>query len=1353
MKSSQIKIVGIIIILAHTFTLKGQINPRLAFQKLTTSHGLSHSTVYAITQDNKGFMWFGTREGLNRYDSYKIKAFYANENDTLGLTTNHITALASGLSETLLIGTAEGLHLYDYQTELISRVYYKGRSLGFIYFIYQTADENFFICTNKGLYSLKDNKIEILIADKNILGIQEYKRNVFWVISSTSIALINEYGQTIKDYNNFLNKKKERVSINQNLENIFIDSGGDVWVGSNKSGLLSYHEKLDSFIQVESFNENNPLETNLIRSINEDKNHNLWLGTESGLFIFDKKNKSFEHIGQSLQQTAHSLNDKAIYSIFISKEDIIWVGTYFGGINYHRQNELGFYTLKAGESSYSLSGKAVSQITQSSDGKLWIGTEDGGINVWDRKTNQIEKITHNSKNSNSLSINNVHAIEEAQNGEIWIGTFLGGLNRYNPDTKVFKFYGNDVENPHNSKGDVYSVLEDSSGNIWSPVYNGISKYNPETDRFVPFRPDILNGKFIYHILEDKQNNIWFCTRENGIYKIESGSEVITEFSTSNNAEHKLSSNVLISAMQDSKGDIWFGTMNGGLIKFDYQKQIFQTFTKTDGLPNNYVYGILEDTKQKQLWISTNRGLSQFDIESETFTNFNISHGLVYNQFNFKSSFKDDQGWMYFGTVNGLTYFHPDSLQFQDQAPEIYFSDFTLFNKSVNPAKKSVLNVHIDHTENITLDYSENVFSIEFVAVNYASPGNNEFEYYLEGFEEDWNGKTLENKASYTNLAPGNYTFRVRVAGKDSLGNSRLLRITVLPPWWLTIWAYIGYIIFLGLVFWLYMRFVLYKKKEEHALQLERLEKEKMLEINQQKLNFFTYITHEFKTPLTLIIASIDRFLRKDGKLNGNSLEFNPLKRNATRLQFLIDQLMEFRKIETSHSKINWEKGDLILFLEDTFSAFIPLFAKKNLHYKFIKCQPAFITFFDTDKIEKIITNIVSNAIKNTPEFGEVSMEVSVNSKTGYYQIQIIDTGEGLNEGESSKIFMPFYKGENQRLKTTGSGIGLALVKSLINLLEGAISIDSNQELGTIIKISLPIIHDVDKKEQTETNEIINGNKNLFIDQDLFLEEELSDSTHENQEVQNDFELLIVEDNIDLLKFLANHFKDHYQIVTANNGKVALEKIMKKIPDVVISDVIMTKMDGITLCKELKNNINTSHIPVILLTSKSDEKFKIDGLDMGADAYLPKPFNLKELELIIKNIIDSRNNLKKHFLDFGHLENHEIPLNNRDQDFLMKLTQIVHDNLSNSDFNITTFSREAGISRTLLHTKLKKLVNLSASEFIKNIRLQKAAKLLKETDQTVSEVAYLVGYSDPNYFSKSFKEKYHVSPSLFKTSSV
>ncbi|MEM6633997.1 MAG: response regulator, partial [Bacteroidota bacterium] len=895
---------------------------------------------------------------------------------------------------------------------------------------------------------------------------------------------------------------------------------------------------------------------------------------------------------------------------------------------------------------------------------------------------------------------------------------------------------------------VYSLLEDRKGTIWVGTQKGLNYYEPSTNQFERVKPKKLENLFFYDMVEDEQGNIWIGSRNKGIFKYVPEEDSFYNFSTVNRPG-QIVSNQIIEVTQLKNGKLCFGTLGGGVLFYDPNCDEFSHLGLKEGLLDPNVYQVQEDSKGR-LWVSTNKGLSMYDTLAQTFTHHDVSQGLPSNQFNFRSSYQDKQGFMYFGTVNGLCYFHPDSLEITPQESALYFNNFKLFSREVPITPQGVLPQHIDYTKEIELEYHQNVLEFSFVNIDYFSASPTQFSYFLEGFEEEWNEAVYQRSATYTNLSPGSYTFHLKVVN-GSNGNTlaeRNIKLAVRSPWWLSPMALGIYGVLLVVAVVLFARFNRFLEKQKMALKLERLEKEQSNELTQHKLNFFTYITHEFKTPLTLIIFQIDRILENtDHWIEASTPDFLRIKRNASRLHRLIDQLMEFRKIESDHASLELRRGDIIPFVKDTFEAFHPLFSNKQITNSFESNCSHFHAYFDADKIEKILTNLLSNAIKSTEEFGEINLSLGIGEATDssdfkWLTIDISDTGEGILASDSEKVFLPFYQKKSTG-KSMGSGIGLTLVNSLIAFLDGKMELKSTPNQGTTITLQLPLypLHPKDK----ELHRVIRGNKNLQIDPTLYEEEE--ETLSNSLPVPDNLTLMIVEDSRDLRHFLSRHFSSQYHVVVASNGKDALDKIEQAAPDLIVSDVMMPQMDGLELCKQLKTQVHTSHIPLILLSARSEIQHKLEGLNIGADVYLPKPFNLKEVELTIKNLVQARKNLRQHFLQFGQWPLEEIPSNNKEQEFLKRVLEIVEKNYQDSSLSVVTLSEELGVSRSLLYLKLKKIADLSATELIKTVRMKHAVRLLR-SGCSVADTAYQTGFTDPNYFGRIFKKHYNIPPSQF-----
>ena len=1326
-------------------------NAQFQFEYLNSSNGLSHNTVFSIIQDKEGYMWIATREGLNRFDGTQVTTYYKENHP--GLQSNKIHSLFLSSTGNLFIGHEKGVSFYDKYLNTFHPILYNDENIGAFPAFAEASEGNSFTFSPKGLFVINKDLHVQKVNSMRYFDIREYRSGVYWGVQSDQIVLINDDGEMIKAYNNESTNSSDFDFSLSNITQLYTDSKGVTWVGTMRSGLGYYFSEKDEFRLVQFSQNQNPIEANFIRAICEDQTGNLWIGTESGLYIYNPDKNETRFIGQGFNERNMNLNDKAIYTIYRSNENIMWLGTYFGGVNYALSFAKGFRNIYADVGIKSLAGNALSQIIEVSPGTFWIATEDGGITIYNSKNNSFRYIT--TENTPGLKSNNVHALEMDPSGDIWIGTFLGGLHRYNSRTKTIQH----IPLIHPNKGIaqmVYSIFIDSQKRIWVGAISGLYMKAPNATTFTLYAPETFQGNHVYDIYEDHTGRTWICTRHQGIYTIGTDAR-ITNYRM--NITEGIASDNIISIHQDSRKDIWFGTIEGGLVKYTYSSGTFRSFLQNNGLPNNTVYAIIED-QTGSLWLSTNRGISKFDPITEKTINYLEVDGIVNNQFNFKSGLLASDGMVLLGSVNGLTSFYPDKIQENRNRPILHLADFKLFNKSLPIGTENILPCHINYANSITLKNKLKVFTIDYLAIDYLSMGDITFAYYLEGFEEDWNYVGDQTNATYTNLYPGRYTFHLKAANSDGIwsNTTKTLQIHILPPIWLSVYGYTFYALLLltGLI--LYRRYTIMRHKEKLNIELANIEKRNVEDLNQHRLKFFTYISHEFKTPLTLIIATLDHMLYFDD-ISPKFAKFgNSIRKNAMRLLFLINQLMDFRKIETDHASIRYNKGDIVQFLKSTFEIFYPLFAKKDIEARF-KCDyESFICYFDPDKIEKIVTNILSNSYKNIHHDGIITLEAQIhhsqkgimgssnkNAQKKELYIRIADNGPGLPKDKIQQIFEPFYSETKSNISS--SGIGLALVKSMVKYLNGTLTVESDGRQGINFCIHLPIIEQIENTAEIN-NEFIEKNLNFSLENTIY-DDDIdfnSETVIVQQPNESTHELLIVEDNKELLSFLSYHFSKYFKVKTAKNGIEALKKIALSHPDLIISDIMMPKLDGIELCKRLKDSFETSHIPIILLTAKSGEESKMEGLDFGADAYISKPFNIKELGLHVRNILKSRETLKKHLVKFGALNETVDTLNNKDQKFIEQLTSIIFKNLDNTQFDVDTFAREASVSRTLLHNKLKKITGLSTTEFIKTIKLNEAKKLLIQKEFTVSEIAYKVGFNDPAYFSRSFKSLFKVSPS-------
>lgn len=1322
---------------------------RKRFGHITTIEGLSHNTVFDIEQDRDGFIWFATGEGLNRYDSYGFKIYYSENNKT-SIPSNEVFSLLVCSTGKLFVGTANGLCKFNPEYDNFTQIYFGTQSIGKVSDIYETSDRRILISSNTGVYYMTfEGAITVRLPLENGNGeLVEDRKGNFWTHKGQRIFHFDKDGKILKTF--YVKPNGLPDFVPSPVSTIKLDSKNRLWVGTFRDGpfLLDYKE--GKFISI-------PLKTEpgnshpiyFARDILESPDGKIWFATEKGLFIYDADKKTYEHYLQSFDPTVASINDNAIYKIFRSRENIIWLGTYFGGVNFCEPFSNGFKTIKPGIKPNELKGKALSELIIGPDNKLWIATEDAGVAIYDQEKQTFTHIFNIPQQGNTKISSNVHALTIGKDGNVWTGNFLGGVNKINPVNFNIENHSHIPGNPKSlTQNFVFSLFTDSADVMWVGTMVGVDCYNKKENVFSRFKPKFIKGKFIYDIFQDRQKNIWFGAYNNmGLFRYNPKKDEIRYFSK--DSTEGINNDTFISHCLDSRGKIWFGTKGGGLVFYDPDTKVFTTYDMNDGLPNNTIYGILEDD-HNNLWISSNKGISKFNYLTREIRNFTVDHGLVGNQFNYKSYLKAKDGTMYFGAVNGLTYFHPDDVKTIASEPVVHFTNFRLFNEPVLPGEKSVLKKDIDQTREITLKYNQNVISFDFIALDMYSRGKNNFYYYMDGFESTWQAAGNNLSATYTNLPAGEYYFRVKATNIYNVPNNRerSIKLTILPPIWKTYWAYLIYFVMLSALVLVLFRMNEIRHKEKMILKIEKIEKEKLTELHQHKLNFFTYISHEFKTPLTIILATLDAFFSGENIPEELKTRSYTLKRNALRLQFLINQLMDFRKIETDHAKPNLQSGNVIHFLREVFYAFNTLFTKKDLEYIFITECDELIIEFDPDKLEKIVSNLLSNAFKYTPQNGEITFRVGTitEDQKSFLQISVSDTGNGISEEKLNKIFNLFYKINDDQNEYPGSGIGLTLTQSLVKFLNGSISVESQVGVGTVFTVKLPYTEGI-KSSDLKNNLPLNS----AIIENLMLHTSTETEKLDVRDHTKEFDILFVEDNKELLRFLSDHFKEKYVTSTAPNGLEAIKFIKKQIPDLIVTDLMMPKMDGIAMCKELKSSIEFCHIPIIMLTSKSDIETRLESLEVGADYYMAKPFMLPELELQIRNILNAKLNLKKHFIQFGNIKG-EFPVKNRDQQFIEKVTALILENIDNPEFGVSSITKEIGIGRTLLHTKLKQILDLSATEFINAIRLKESQRyLLEEPDLTMAEVAYKVGFNDPNYFSRTFKKIYNISPTSFRTS--
>ncbi len=1339
---------SLLFILISNMVLASNIDTQQAFRQLNNKKGLSYNTVRDIVQDASGVMWIATRQGLNKYNSYGVRSYFTSDSPN-SLPDNDIKTLAVSNSGLLFVGSGKGLAIYNERLDNFDRIHYEGQALKNINKIVKSDDDNMLIATTAGIYryNIKIQKLIKFISLENrvVTNLLVVNEDLLVCTSGSTLYMLNADG-TLVDYFN-----TQDIAFIRNINCLQKHSHNPhlLWVGTENEGLFLYHlkEKKLKTLGKEYFNTK---ASKLVRTLQYDQNNQLWIGGENGIFIINNEGQLVDHKKKKYDKNKFHLNDNAIYSLYLSQENIMWVGTYFGGVNYTalgRKNI--FFHISAGEKKDELSGRAVNQIYKSKDNTIWIATEDGGVTSLDPVTKKvINRFIHQGKNS--ISSNNIHAITEDKYGRIWFGNFLTGIDVYDPQKNQFTNICNDW--PSHRIKSVTALYTDSQGNVWVGLRNGklwcFDNNKKKLEYYSALDKYKLN-KSIFHITEDKRGQLCISVLGSGLI-IHNPKTKTTKHYHSNSATHKIPVNNVVSSMQDSRGFLYLGTIDQGFLILDPNNNSFTHITSKNGLANNTIYGLLEDN-QGQIWMSSNEGINSYNPDTKKIKNYTIADGLYQKQFNINSFYKGQENTLYFGNIDGLVYFSPENISLNETPPVVLLTDFKLNNKSVVISKEGPLKQHINHTGHIDLKSHQRSFALSFAAINYFSPRNNQFLYKLEGFDKQWYPISKHSEITYTNVPPGKYTFYVKATNNDGIESltTKQLNISIQPPWYRSILAFVLYFIALIAVFMAVHRYNMTRMKHKNELHIERMEKEKIKELNTQRLNFYTYISHEFKTPLAIIVSTLDDLFKNKDVKHSDKERIQRLNRSSKRLSFLLSQLMDFRKIETKHAEVVLKLGDVISFMKDVCYAFEALFQQQDVYFEFDSNVLTYETWFDDDKIEKILVNLISNAIKNTKAEDTIACSVCI-IKDSVLEIKISDTGKGMTKEAVNELFTPYYMNyDEEEFKRNSSGIGLTFVKSIVDYLHGHIEVYSTLGKGSEFVVSLPLSYTKEDNVVRDQNQSIKkAGVNLS-----YVKSDLKNSYNDLLTPKVDdkpYQMLIVEDTADLAQVLVEHYNDEFTVHHASNGKEALEMIEGEEPDIIISDVMMPKMDGIEFCKQLKSKEATSHISVFLLTARDTHDDKITGLKAGAEAYITKPFDFEEVDLLVRNSLNKRNKLNdKIKTQSGELDIEEFNIQDKDKEFVKRLHRIVLEHLGDAELNTDKLAQLLGMSKTLVYLKLKKLLNTSASDYILSMRLAKAEKLLISTQLNISEVAYEVGYADPNYFTKVFKKAYKMTPRNYK----
>ncbi|MCW3091846.1 MAG: two-component hybrid sensor and regulator [Ferruginibacter sp.] len=1328
---------GFILLFSFYFAGYGQQSyPEIRY--LGIENGLSNNAVTAIYQDYNGFMWFGTYDGLNKYNGYSFKIFRNKVDDTTSLRSNNIYTIEGDAYHNIWVGTQKGISIYNPVTA------------GFSF--------PKFLLSNNGLpKSIEDDvhSIEAVGGSYMLVGTQHHGLFVFKSSSDAGIQIPlygpkgREENYTVTDIEFDSLKKVVYVLVaNKGLYKCDLakktlqlasaaitdanclkaDNKGNLWVGLN-NGLCQYDAITNTFSKNYISSNNN------VVRLWTDKKGILWIASDGG-GLWSLPVGSKEAVPFLSPAGIPLVNSNAVYAIYEDFDGRKWIGTLRGGINMIESRPSSFEKVIYNRPDRkNLIDNFILSFCEDGN-NLWIGTDGAGLRYWDRQNNKFSEYTNNPANTNSISSNFITSITKDYQQDLWLSTWFGGINRLRKSAGSFEHYTCFNPVTKSVENNVWLIYEDAQKRLWASTTNEGTLYllNRQTNRFELFDEKLSN---IQCLAEDSEGSLWA-----GNYTTLTKIDPIKKQYLSYNIGYPIRS-----IREDKDHNFWLGTQGGGLLLFDRKSGNYKRFTTTDGLASSTVLRLLEDS-MGNIWMSTYNGLSKLDIKKKTFRNFSQSDGLQSNQFSFNAGLRLHTGELVFGGIKGFNVFNPDRVYEEFETPKVFITGLKINNVPVEEDGIYVTERKLDQVNKITLPYNQAVLSLDFVALEYSGTDKIKYAYYLQGWDKDWNYVNDIRTANYSRLREGDYVFKIKISTPDGKWSdeTRLLKIIVLPPWYRTWWAYLLYFSMGVSIVYLYMLYKTRQEKLRYEVKIAHIEAEKEKELNEKKMLFFTNISHEFRTPLSLIINPIKDILNKNDAHNDNQ-ELNIIYRNARRLLRLVDQLLLFRKTDSEMGKLNMATLDLYDLCKEVYSCFVQQARAKKINYELEFENKATKIFGDREKIEIALFNLLSNAFKYTPENGNVRFRV-IEYETGI-EITISDTGPGIPAGIGDKLFERFYQVKENTAAAGGFGIGLYLVKSFIEAHGGKISYKSKEGEGSVFCVTLK--KEIAAVASVDPAKMVNTGNSLLLNE---LNDDENVETLHRTEQKNDLDILvadqqsvlIIDDDEEIRRYLVSIFNPRYKIYEASNGEDGIKLAHEQLPDIIISDIVMKGIGGIDLCKNLKEDATVSHIPVILLTGSSSEEFKLKGIESGADDYITKPFDKNLLMARVAAILKGRTTLQKYFYSEITLQTNNLKVSAEYKEFLEKCIQIVESHLDDANFSIKTLASEIGMSHSSLYKKVKSISGQSVASFIRFIRLRKAAEILIHTENNINQTADMVGFNDIKYFRKQFHKLFELNPS-------
>ncbi|WP_207514476.1 hybrid sensor histidine kinase/response regulator transcription factor [Longitalea luteola] len=1338
------------------------------FSHLDVSNGLSHNQITSIIKDAKGFMWFGTASGLNRYDGYTFKVFRHKENDSTSINDDLIVKIQEGPHNKLWIDTRNAQCVFDPVSEKnigSAAAYCRQLSI-------PAAVVTDIVKDKQGCYWFAQNGQGITRYNSAAHTVKRFQRQPVtsttpdvadMVADNTGTIWVIYSDGLLEGYNTATEKMifrkadifKEKAPMQYR---VFADAGNDLWIYTHglPQGAWCYTTSTNKLVHYHRDAGSTRLNNNLVTGIQQDNNGTIWIITDhGGVNLLNKQTGATSYL-ENKPEDLKSISQNSINAIYRDNTGIIWLGTYKKGINYYHENIIKFPVYRhLLTDARSLPFDDVNRFVEDDKGNLWIGTNGGGLIYYDRSNGNYRIFKHDPNNANSISNDVIVSLCIDHNKKLWIGSFYGGLDCY--DGKQFIHYKHDPNDATSiSDNSIWEIYEDAQQQLWvGTLSGGLNRFLPGINGFRFYRkaPGSVNSNYIAALAEDLDGNLWIGT-ESGINVLNKATGKFTYYEHDAKNPNSLGNNSVTALLKDSQGNMWVAT-RGGLNVFDKATNTFRHFTEADGLAENNILTLLEDNAHT-LWLGTTNGISRAWVQKNAndalhiqFRNYDERDGLQGREFNENAALKTKRGELIFGGANGFNIISPETIAHNAVVPEVVLTGLRVFDKSPQPGEvinnRVLLQTAISEVKEITLKYHENIFSLEFAALNYSNPEKNRYAYKLEGFNKDWlTADATHRTVTYTNLDPGTYIFRVKASNGDGVWNEQgtALAITILPPFWKTIPAFIIYALLIAAILFAARRLTIQRAHMRFQLAQQKKEAERIHELDLMKLKFFTNVSHEFRTPLSLILAPVEKMLKQDHETEQKK-QYQLIYRNARRLLALVNQLLDFRKLEMQELRLYPSVGDIVSFVKEISLSFTDMASARHIHFSFSTDLDGLQISFDPDKVERILFNLLSNAFKFTPEFGTIQVMVGMQHdkndepQPGYVSIKVKDSGIGIPFEDQEKIFERFFQHDVPgSILNQGSGIGLAISKEFVRLHQGTIAVESEPGKGTCFTVLLPV-------QVPATEAVTDHRKELLATATAEEPVDVPGRSSRRKPV-----VLIVDDNEDIRFYLKDNLRRSYTVIEAVNGAEGWEKTKKHQPDLVVSDVMMPVMDGLELCRTIKHDKQTSHIAVILLTARSAAEPKLEAFQAGANDYVTKPFSYEMLQSRIRNLLAQQEAMRKLFQKQVEVNPSEISITSVDEQLIRQSIETVENNISNPEFSVEDLSRALHMSRVALYKKLLALTGKSPLDFIKTIRLKRAAQLLEKSQLSIAEIAYEVGFNNPKYFARTFKKEFGLLPSEY-----